>query len=187
MSQAGIVDIEGTHPQIPTLFVCDVGSAVPLANVLEILGSPVAAHGVPLQTVGSGNTVEIDVQYAAAAASSIAANAGVASFNSADFSVDANGFVSVLATAGATNLGVDTSTPPGTDPVEPNGLGTIDITGGQVAAGTTANVIQTNSLVANQLIVQIQRSSSQGSSTIGANGVSHFNSNYFSVDANGFV
>jgi len=127
------------------------------------------------------------VQYASAAATSIAANAGVASFNSADFSVDANGFVSVSATAGATTLGVDTSTPPGTNPVEPDGLGTIDITGGQVAAGTTANVIQTNSLVANQMIIQIQRSSAQGSSTIGANGVSHFNSTFFTVDANGFV
>lgn len=187
MSQSGLIDVEQANPQIPTLFVANVGDAVPLLNTLEILGAVVAAHAVPLQTVGSGNTISINVQYASAAATSIAANAGVASFNSADFSVDANGFVSVSATAGATTLGVDTSTPPGTNPVEPDGLGTIDITGGQVAAGTTANVIQTNSLVANQMIIQIQRSSAQGSSTIGANGVSHFNSTFFTVDANGFV
>lgn len=104
MSQAGIVDIEGSHPQIPTLFVCDVGSAIPIANVLEVLGSAVAAHSVPLQTVGSGNTVNIDVQYASAAASSIATNAGIASFNSADFTVDANGFVTFTGTGSAETL-----------------------------------------------------------------------------------
>ena len=187
MSQAGIVDIEGTHPQIPTLFVCNVGSAVPIANVLEILGQAVAAHGVPLQTVGSGNTVEIDVQYASAAASSVAANAGVASFDSTVFTVDANGFVTLSAVAGATKMGVDAFTAPGTNPVTPNGSGVITVTGGQVAAGTTANVIQTNSLAANTYTIQIQRSSAQASSTVGANGVSHFNSAFFTVDSNGFV
>lgn len=89
---------------------------------------------------------------------------------------------------GALNdLGVNTSTPPGTNPVLPNGGGEIFTTGGQVAAGTTPNVIQTNSLAANTLTVQIQRSQAVAVSTIGDNGVCHFNSADFTVDANGFV
>src|ERR1700678_1852050 len=103
MSQAGIVDIEGAHPQIPTSFVTNSGTAIPLANTLEILGTAVAAHGVPLETVGSGNTITIDVQHASSAASSVAANAGVASFNSSEFTVDANGFVSIGCAVGVSS------------------------------------------------------------------------------------
>jgi hypothetical protein len=82
---------------------------------------------------------------------------------------------------------VDAFTPPGTNPVVPDGSSTITVTGGQVAAGTTANVIQTNSLAANTYTVQVQRSQAVASSTVGDNGVSHFNSADFTVDSNGFV
>lgn len=137
--------------------------------------------------MGSGNTVNIDIQYASAAASSIAANAGVASFNSADFIVDANGYVSSSGGGASLSFGVDASTVPGTNPVVANGSGLVTITGGQVAAGTTANVIRTDSLAANTYTIQVQRSQATGSSTIGDNGVCHFNSSQFTVDANGFV
>lgn len=187
MSQAGIVDIIGTHPEIPTLFVCNVGSAVPIANTLEILGTAVAAHSIPLETVGSGNTVQIEVQYASAAASSVANNAGVASFNSTQFTVDANGYVTISGGSLVESFNVDAHTAPGTNPVVPNGSGVVTVTGGQVAAGTTANVIQTNSLAANTYTIQVQRSQAVGVSTVGDNGVCHFNSTYFTVDSNGFV
>jgi hypothetical protein len=187
MSQAGIVDIEGSHPQIPTAFVTNMGTAIPIANTLEILGTTVAAHSIPLQTVGSGNTVTIQAQYASASATSVANNAGFASFNSADFTVDANGYVSFSGSVGAEAFEVDASTAPGTNPVEPNGSGIVTVTGGQVAAGTTVNVIRTNSLAANTYTIQIQRSQAVASSTVGDNGVSHFNSAYFTVDGNGFV
>lgn len=187
MSQAGIVDITGTHPEIPTLFVANVGTAVPIANTIELLGAAVAAHGVPLQTVASGNTVDFNIQYTSAAGSSVAANAGVASFNSSFFTVDANGFVSLSGVALVESFMVDAATSPGTNPVTANGSGIVTITGGQVAAGTTAHVIQTNSLAANTYTVQVQRSQAVSSSTIGDNGVSHFNSTYFTVDGNGFV
>jgi len=86
-----------------------------------------------------------------------------------------------------TDLGVDTSTPPGTDPVVPDGSGVINVTGAQIAAATTANVIRTNSTVANQVTIEVQRSQATAVSTVGSNGVSHFNSAQFTVDANGFV
>lgn len=82
---------------------------------------------------------------------------------------------------------VDAFTAPGTNPVLPASDGLVTITGGQVAAGTTTNVILTDSLSANTFTVQIQRSQAVASSTIGDNGVSHFNSANFTVDANGFV
>lgn len=82
---------------------------------------------------------------------------------------------------------VDTFTGPGTNPVVPNASGLITVTGGQVAAGTTVNAIQTDSLAANTYTVQVQRSQAVASSTVGDNGVSHFNSADFTVDSNGFV
>ena len=187
MSQEGIIDVVGSNPQIPTDFIANVGNAVPIANILEILGSVVAAGTNPLRTIGSGNTIDIQAQISQAIVASNATNIGLSAFNSADFTVDANGFVSLLGVSAASEFNVDASTPPGTDPVVPNGSGAVTITGGQVAAGTIANVIQTNSLTANTYTNQIQRSSAQAASTIGANGVSHFSSSMFAVDANGFV
>jgi hypothetical protein len=82
---------------------------------------------------------------------------------------------------------VDAHTAPGTNPVVPDASGNVTITGGQVAAGTTTNVIRTDSLAANTYTIEIQRSQAVASSTVGDNGVSHFNSAQFTVDANGFV
>ncbi len=55
MSQAGILDIDGSNPQIPTSFTTDSGTAVPIANNLEILGS------TGITTSGSGKTVTISL------------------------------------------------------------------------------------------------------------------------------
>ena len=54
MSQVQVIDVESANPQIPTSFDTDSGTAIPIANVLEILG----INGVT--TTGSGNTVTID-------------------------------------------------------------------------------------------------------------------------------
>ena len=148
ISQEGLVDIIGTHPEIPTEFIADVGTAVPIANQIELLGDVVASGGFPFRSVASGNTVTYQVQYASAIAATDATDVGLAAFNSSDFSVDASGFVSLSATAGDTNIQVDTFTAPGTNPVVPL-ASVITVTGGQVAAGTTANVIRTASLAAN--------------------------------------
>lgn len=86
-----------------------------------------------------------------------------------------------------TAVEVDAFTAPGTNPVLPAAGGLLTITGGQVAAGTTTNVIRTDSLAANEFTIQVQRSQAVASSTIGDNGVSHFDSSDFSVDSNGFV
>jgi hypothetical protein len=102
MSQAGIVDIEGGFPQIPTNFIADVGSAIPIFNTLNIFGSTQAAGTTPVHTTGSGNTITTIVQLTQATGSSNANNAGLASFDSSTFTVDANGFVSLSGGVGFT-------------------------------------------------------------------------------------
>lgn len=188
MSQVSIIDIEGNHPQIPTQFNANVGFAIPLLNILEIFGELVAPGTIPIQTVGSGNNITTQVQISQAVASSTIGNNGLSHFNSAQFAVDPDGFVSLLGGSMAIDsINVDANTPPGTDPVVPDGSGQITVTGGQVAPGTTANVIQTNSLAANTYSIEIQRSSAQALSSVGSNGVSHFDSAQFTVDPDGFV
>ena len=59
----------------------------------------VHAYGIPLQTTASGNTINIVTQYTSSSVSSSASNAGLASFNSTYFTVDANGFVSLTGSA----------------------------------------------------------------------------------------
>lgn len=89
---------------------------------------------------------------------------------------------------GIDSLTVDAFTGPGTNPVVPDGAGNVTITGAQVAAGTVgANVIRTDSLSANAYTIEIQRSTAVAGSNSVNNGVSHFDSDVFSVDANGFV
>lgn len=53
ISQAGIIDIEGSNPHIPTSFPTDSGIAIPIFNVLEVLGAG------NVTTSGSGNTITI--------------------------------------------------------------------------------------------------------------------------------
>ena len=169
----------GTNPVLPTA-----------AGVITVTGGQIAAGTTTnvIQTDSiDANTYTIQIQRSQAVATSTAGDNGVSHFNSADFTVDTNGFVSAVSSTFARKVQVDTFTSPGTNPVIPNASGIITVTGGQVAAGTTASVIQTDSLAANTYSVQIQRSQAVASSTIGDNGVSHFNSADFTVDANGFV
>lgn len=86
MSQAGILDVLNSNPDIPTTFDTDSGSAVPIANTLEILGD----NGVT--TSGSGNTVTVGGVNATAGATAGTASVGVASFDSSIFTVT-SGFV----------------------------------------------------------------------------------------------
>lgn len=169
----------GTNPVIPTV----------LGDV-TISGSAVAAHSVPIETRSrAANAFNVEVQYAASNASTDATKSGLAHFNSTQFSVDGNGFVSLTGGGAAVDsIGVDASTAPGTDPVTPDGSGTITVTGGQVATGTVgANVIRTNSTAANSYAIEIQRSTTAASATSASNGVSHFDSKFFTVDTDGFV
>ncbi len=72
MSQAGIISVEGSDPQVPTEFETDSGTAIPLDHVLEILGN----NGIT--TSGSGNTVTISLTGGGAAIDEINVDAATA-------------------------------------------------------------------------------------------------------------
>ena len=124
----------------------------------------------------------------AIAAPSTGGDYGTCAFDSAAFTVT-DGFVQLIGGGGvaASKFGVDASTGPGTNPVLPDATGLVTITGGTAAQGTVANIIQTDSLAVNQYTIQVQISDAVAASDVTQNGVSHFDSASFTVDANGFV
>lgn len=69
MSQAGPLN-ETANPAIPTSFVTDAGTAVPAANVLNVLG------GTDITTSGAGNTVLITFTGASTVIETLTGNSG---------------------------------------------------------------------------------------------------------------
>lgn len=166
----------GTDPVVPSA-----------AGVVIVNGAAVANHSVVLETRSRAvNAYNLEVQYAAAAAATDATKSGVAHFNSAQFSVDANGFVSTVGTP-TISFNVDANTPPGTNPVVPSAGGAVTITGGQISNAGLTNAIRINSLAANTFTIQIQQAGADSSSNPTKNGVAHFNNAQFTVDSTGFV
>ena len=96
-----------------------------------------------------------------------------------------------IQSTGSMNLrevGVDTATGAGTDPVVPTAGGLITYTGGQYATGTFGTrVITVLSPAANTVAIQAQISSAVAATLITKNGLCHFDSARFTVDVNGFV
>ncbi len=136
MSQEGVIDVINSNPSILTTVIANSGSAMPIANTLNILGALVAAGTNPVRTVASGNTVTTQVQISQAIASTNINNVGLSAFNSANFSVDANGFVSL---SGGTSISkiIPNS---GTSPVVPDATGAVSILGtGSITAVGSLN------------------------------------------------
>lgn len=78
MSQAGIIDVVGNYPAIPTQFDGNTGFAIPAFNVLDVVGN--TSQGVSV--AGDGvSTLTITV------ADATAISKGVAQFDSGDFTV----------------------------------------------------------------------------------------------------
>jgi hypothetical protein len=102
MSQAGIINVAGGGgggTPIQTITGNDGVATPPTANNVNIIGATVAngTNAIPVYVKNTATSTDtIQVQVGEAAASSNIDNAGLASFNSADFNVDANGYVSLL-------------------------------------------------------------------------------------------
>jgi len=76
----------GTDPVVPTAL-----------GVVTVNGAAVANHSVVIETHSrAANAYNVEVQYSAAAAATDATKSGVAHFNSGQFTVDSNGFVSSI-------------------------------------------------------------------------------------------
>lgn len=72
MSQAGILDVASSNPQIATRYDANTGFAIPIANVLEILGTG------GITTDGSGNTITISLAGGGSAIEEIGVDASTA-------------------------------------------------------------------------------------------------------------
>lgn len=106
MSQAGIINVAGGGGGGSPIEAINVQTGitpvVPTANTITFNGSTVAPGIHPVRTDGTAlSTMALEVQISQAIASTNATNVGLSAFNSADFTVDANGFVSLVGTGGA--------------------------------------------------------------------------------------
>ena len=112
------------------------------SGTLTIDGATVANHGVPLQSrTRALNAFNFEIQYAGTSIATNASLSGVSHFNSAQFTVDGSGFVSLVGMSG----GVDSFTTDVSGPVVANGGGNIDVTGTNVYSdGVVANTITLN-------------------------------------------
>lgn len=186
MSQAGILDIESANPQIPTQFDTDDNNpAVPIANILEILGETVAngLFAKPVFTTGSGNTVTVNVQVADESATSDINIAGLASFDSAAFTVDDDGFVRLV--GGGSTAVTSFIVQENDSPIFPNASGQIIFTGDTVAPWQKP--VTTYGINPSQIEVVVQRASAFNVSDVSRAGIALFDNAYFLVDTNGFV
>lgn len=106
----------GTNPVLPT------GTGLVTMN-----GSVVAAGTNPIRTNSiAANTLAVQVQISQAIAATDVTKIGLSNFNSAHFTVDANGFVGLLGGGQA----VDSFAPDtGTNPVVPNASGLVNVKG----------------------------------------------------------
>lgn len=154
--QVQAATVPGTNPVIATP-----------GGLMTVNGTIVANHSIPIQThTLAQNEFNVEVQYAISNATSNAALVGLASFDSADFSVDANGFVT-LAGGGSPFIGLTPDTGGQVTAV----AGNINVLGQK--AGSTVQAMQTVN-TANNLMVEDRTWQTQyvvdASSTVGLRG-----------------
>ena len=123
----------GTNPVLPTG-----------AGQVTIVGAAVAAHSIPIETHSrAANTFNIEVQVGSAVTGAPGNTdaAGLVQFDDTTFSVDANGYVTLV----GGGMAIDTFTTDVAGPVSPDGAGAVDVTGTSVFSdGTVANTLTLN-------------------------------------------
>jgi len=167
MSQAGLIDIEASHPTIPTQFDGDSGSAIPVLNVLQVTGLTVSSgtYAKPVFITASGNTVVTNVQIGKArtGAPVNSNDAGLSSYDDTVFQQDTNGYVTILGTAFGKTITGDSG-----------GALSPDSDGNWNIIGTSAQGI-TSSGSGNTLTFTV------ADATTTTKGVSSYNTNDFSI------
>lgn len=113
----------------------------PISNTVVINGDAVAAHSVPIETRSRNlGAYNVEVQRAAASVATDTTSQGLASFKDNQFSVDANGFVSLN---GASGPAIQTITTDDSTVVVPSG-GNVNLAGGtgltSAGSGSTATI-----------------------------------------------
>lgn len=154
------------------------------ANV-NVLATTVAAGTIPIQTISrAANTYNVEVQRSSAQASSTASANGLSHFNSAQFTVDGNGFVGL---AGGSLPGIETiQTDTGAGTLLQGAAINLNSTS-NFATNTSANSIAVTATDTTHGKIAVQLAGSNaGSSTPNKFGVAQFDSNQFNVTS-GFV
>jgi hypothetical protein len=154
------------------------GALSPTAGNWNIFGAAVAAGTTPVASSGTGSTLTLNVQRSQAIASTNASNVGLAAFDSARFTVDGNGFVSLSGTGVGQTITGDTGG------ALPPTAGNWNIVGSSPVAGT--NPVRTTGS-GSTLTVNVQKAQAIASTNATNVGLAAFNSAQFSVDSNGFV
>lgn len=153
------------------------GTIFTLGNVVTNNFHP----GFPLYTFNSAaNTEQWDIQVSKALALTDITKVGLAAFDSAFFTVDANGFVSANGGALVEKINLQT----GTSPITPL-AGAITFNGATVLAGT--HPVRTDGTGAHTMTLEVQISQALAATDATKIGLSNFSNTQFAVDANGFV
>lgn len=162
-------------------------SGVPLisqgAAADPTFGTAVVAGG------GTGSTTFTAFSVVCAGTTSTGPFQNVSGVGSANQVLTSNGAAALPTWQGVSASGATTqfTLDAATTPITPS-AGNVTLTGGQVATGVVgANVIRTRGNNANSATIEIQRSTVAGAANSTLNGVCHFSSSQFGVDANGFV
>lgn len=184
MSQAGEIDVIKNHPEIPTMFPTNMGTAIPMANTLEILGVN------SIFTTGVGDVVSIEIQnqiaYAPICGGTTPTGAlqyATTGFANPGYILTSNGSAALPSwqqNSASESFNMQT----GTSPVVPL-AGVITFDGALVAAGT--NPVQTDGTGPNTMTLEVQTAQAIASTNAANVGLAAFNSADFTVDANGFV
>ena len=169
--------ITGGSTTVTKLQANDGNLAPPIAGIVKVYGSTAAAGTSPVTTTADNvNTLTTIVQLSQALAATDATKVGLANFDTADFDVDANGFVT-FETSITTNDGNVVKSVNGNwnlwATVSGQGGPTPMYTIGNVGAGNLQTVLQFASATATTDATKV--------------GAAAFDSADFSVDANGFV
>lgn len=156
---------------------------------IDVLGTHVANHDVPLETVSRGiNAYNIEIQVAKAitGAPGNRTGAGICTFDDTAFTVDADGYVQL---AGGAGPAIDTLTGNGGTPVTPTAAGNVTLVGATVANGTNAAPVWALDTVPNTLTMQVQVGAARTGAPADRNdaGMVSFDDTAFNVDANGYV
>lgn len=196
----GLMSLKGGSGSTPAVstetvdaFTAPATTATVVANAsgdIRVRGASVVAGTNPVRSNShAASEFTVEVQTSQAIAATDATKIGLSNYNSAQFGVDANGFVSLVgggASPAVVSETVDTFTAPAvTAVVAASATGDIRARGASVAAGT--NPVRTNSHAANEFTTEVQISQAVAATDATKIGLANFDSAAFTVDANGFV
>ncbi len=189
------VDVSGSSPGVDDIRdQVDAQVTPDSSGFIDIDGAAVAnaanPSGIPLETVADATTSTLDVQIQVGAAITGAPgdknDAGICSFNDTHFSVDADGYVSLI----GGGIAIDTISGDDGNAVTPDGSGNFNLAGVAVASGTNAKPVYfKQSGSANTVDLDIQVGGARTGAPADKNdaGICSFDDTAFAVDGNGYV